>query len=114
MHIYTVEKKRGGKPRFRLLKECDLPVEFRKYSINFSFDQKNNEILIFGNLDGLISYNYMNLKFQQFYRFGNQWERQPDFVVFDEDQNCAIVASTDDVLWIGIKDKLEIDIDSRF
>ena len=48
------------------------------------------------------------------YKFENPIGRQPDYIVFDDKQEIAIIASTDDVLWVNIKKKIEIDIDEQY
>ena len=48
------------------------------------------------------------------YQFKNKIGRQPDFVMFNDVQEVALVASTDDVLWINTQLGKEIDVDDTF
>lgn len=69
---------------------------------------------MFGDTIGIWRFNFEKNKLESLYSFSNQIGRQPDFVVFDDSQTTGIVASTDDVLWINIPSKEEIDVDETF
>ena len=62
----------------------------------------------------MMKFNYKSNELAQLYKFENQIGRQPDYVVFDEFQDTAIIASTDDVLWVNVTKKIEIDVDEKF
>jgi hypothetical protein len=61
-----------------------------------------------------MNYNYLEKKLTTIYKFENEIGRQPDFMVFDLSQSRAIIASTDDVLWVDVMKNKEVDIDDRF
>lgn len=61
-----------------------------------------------------MKYNFLELKLDVHYKFENEIGRQPDFMAFDHSQSRAIIASTDDVLFVDIMKKTELDIDEKF
>ena len=92
-----------------------MPESYRSFSVNFNFDLHTPEKnIIFGDTKGMMKFNYKSNELAQLYKFENQIGRQPDYVVFDEFQDTAIIASTDDVLWVNVTKKIEIDVDEKF
>ena len=61
-----------------------------------------------------MKYNFRNDKLETLFDFENDLQRQPDFIVFDDSQQVAIIASTDDVLWVDIQNEVEVDIDDMY
>lgn len=47
-------------------------------------------------------YNYMTGTETVLYRFDNKLPSQPDLMVFDDLQQTAIIASSDDALWVSL------------
>jgi hypothetical protein len=62
----------------------------------------------------IVLYNYVQDYKTSIFEFSNELNRQPDFVEFNQEQNKALVSAVDDILFINMKTKLEIDIDEKF
>jgi len=60
-------------------------------------------------------YNFLeeHSDISSYYKFENTLDDQPKFGVFNEDQTKFIVTSSLDILFVDIKNKLEIDLDDR-
>ena len=111
LHIYNLTDDGG----FQHITSIMLPEEFRSFSVSFEYMYTNQETtLIFTDVNGIMHYNFMKEELKVMYAFNNPIGRQPDYIVFDDKQEIAIIASTDDVLWVNIKLGVEIDIDEQY
>lgn len=111
LHIYKLTDDGG----FQHITSIMLPEEFRSFSVSFEYKQTNQDTtLIFTDVNGIMHYNFMKEELKVMYAFNNPIGRQPDYIVFDDKQEIAIIASTDDVLWVNIKLGVEIDIDEQY
>lgn len=102
---------------FHEIKVKNLPEQFREYSKTFEFFEKESDMcLLLISRSNIVKYNYITDKISTIYNFKNELADQPDYVVFDESQQYAIIASTTDVLWIGVHEapENEIDIDDMY
>ena len=54
-----------------------------------------------------MKYNFKEDVLEDLFDFYNDLSRQPDSIVFDKKQRAAIIASSDDVLWVNIETKEE-------
>lgn len=64
----------------------------------------------------IVKYNYREEVETQIYAYEQALEDQPDYVVFDDTQKFAIVASANQALWIdlGAQSNGEYNLDTRF
>ena len=112
LHIFELTQEGND---FTLLFERNLPEEFRSFAVQFQFKtDEQNDSVIFTNLGKIMKYNFRNDKLETLFDFENDLQRQPDFIVFDDSQQVAIIASTDDVLWVDIQNEVEVDIDDMY
>ena len=103
--------------KYTLIKEIKLPEEFRYFSVAFEFDKSDKEsesTLVMIDTDKIMKYNYMLEKLEVLFKFKNSLDSQPDFFEFNEEQTVAILASSNDALWIDIKNQSELDVDENF
>ena len=100
---------------YSLKYERHLPEEFRSFAVVFEFkNDEQDECVIFTNLNKIMKYNFKKEELTDLFDFKNDLRKQPNTIVFDSIQNTAIIASTDDVLWVNIKDADECDIDEAY
>ena len=109
LHIYIIHEDKSH----TLKASCHLPESFRSVSKSFVFDKVNpdNSVIFVDNI-GIKRYNYMVQSMNEMYKFKNPIQSQPDYIVFSEFQHELILASSDDVLWVNIVKKNEVDIDN--
>lgn len=112
LHVYKINEKGD---HFELVVERHFSQHYRDFSLSICFDKEHQyENIIFINKSCIMKYNYMTDKLTKFYDFKNELSRQPDFLVFDNEQKECIIASTDDVLHVNLVTQVEIDIDETF
>ena len=61
--------------------------------------------------DQIITFNFISDKIDILYDFANDFTEQPEFFVFNENQDVCIIASTIDTLMINLNNFDEIDLD---
>lgn len=113
--LFVYEVREDG-DMFTLYRHIKLRKEFQYYSMSFEFDKNDEEEhnLIMVNKNQMVRYNYMTDQVTVLFEFKNTLDSQPDFFSFSEDQKIAIIASSDNALWININTKQEIDVDEEF
>lgn len=63
------------------------------------------------NSDQIITFNFVTETKDILYDFANDFTEQPEFFVFNDDQDVCIIASTIDTLLINLNNYDEVDLD---
>jgi len=105
--------KRNRQGEFELEKMRDF--EFDDTCIQFTFYKNNSNELLFFTKDEIFKFDYMNegRDKETKYQFANPLADQPTFGVFNSDQTKLIVTSPQDILYVDLQKRLEIDLDDR-
>jgi len=109
--IELVVYHRDSNGEFELERLIDFP--FHEACMQFDFDKKSNDHLIFFSNEEVFRYNYVSEEKQTIYTYKNPLEEQPTFGVFNEDQTKFMVTSDEDIIFVNIKTGREIDFDER-
>ena len=80
----------------------------------FFSNKKQEQEFIFIDSKSIYQYNFQVGKTTILYNFVNKLSEQPEYVIFDENQESAIIASPNDVLWVNISTQEEEDIDQLY
>ena len=83
--------------------------------IQFFFCQKKSVDLLFFTKTECFKFDYLDESKDRetLYKFENELNDQPKFGQFNRNQTKFIITSAADILYVDIKQKLEIDIDDR-
>lgn len=105
----------SGSNRFTLVAQIDLPPKYRKFSKTFSFfEEQIDQFILMIDQKGIYKYNYRDETDAMIYAFSEPLEDQPDYVVFDQSQKFAMVASASQAIWIDLAAKKAELLDSQF
>ena len=100
--------------KFRVAKEIDMEaLELTQICKRVCFDYKDPKALIFVTKAEMMRYDYITEKRSIIYDFNN-FEDQPEFFLFNEDQTACIITTFSDTLMINLVDKKEFDLDKYF
>lgn len=105
--------KKSSSGKFQLEKLRDF--ESQDACIQFFFSQKKTTELIFFTKTECFSFDYLDEAKDRdtLYAFENELNDQPKFGQFNKNQTKFIITSASDILYVDMKQKLEIDIDDR-
>ena len=113
LFIYQFAQDKGYK--WNLVREKNMDVkDLSICSRQLEFNRKNQNEIFMTNNKKIVIYNFYLDDLQQLYIFQNFLNSQPIYTVFNKNQNCAIICSFYDVLFINIRDDIEIDIDDLY
>ena len=105
--------KKSNSGKFQLEKLRDF--ESQDACIQFFFSQKRTTDLLFFTKSECFLFDYLveSKERETLYAFENELNDQPKFGQFNRNQTKFIITSASDILYVDIKEKLEIDIDDR-
>ena len=83
---------------------------------HFKIDKngKDTNSLYFAQKNRIIEYQFQTNAVTPVYELDPALRYQPNFFVMNDDQNCCIISNSQDSVYIKIKDKAYVDIDSKY
>lgn len=94
-----------------------MEFEFDDYTCNqFFFDNYNDDELLFFTATEITRFKYKedyDNQEETIYTLNNFLVDPPNFGVFNKDQDKCIVTSVNDILFVDLRSKFEMDIDDR-
>ena len=94
--------------------EKRLPEQFRNMSKEFYFNHDVQNEIILANETRILLYNYNWNTIKTLYNFNEALNSQPSFFVMNEDQNICMVSSFYDIIYVNMKQNLEVDVDQLY
>tara|TARA_B110000285_G_C15135793_1_gene626806 strand:+ start:1683 stop:2189 length:507 start_codon:yes stop_codon:yes gene_type:complete len=99
----------------KFTKEASRSFDFPDACIRFHFDISDDKCLIFFSMTKVFKFDYLleEDNISVIYELDNELDDIPKFGVFNANQSKFIVNSSQDVLYVDMEKKLEIDLDER-
>lgn len=84
------------------------------YCKQLYFDIMDSGKLILVSGDKIVKFDFGRERIEDFYDFQTDFDDQPEFFVFNKTQTTCIIGTPSDTLFIDLKEKKEIDLDSLY
>ena len=100
---------------YKIIKTVDMvTIGLTDVCKKFYFDHKKTDELLMVSNSKVFKFNFKTHLLETIYDFHNDLKDQPEFFIFNEEQDTCVIASASDGLMIDIRQHEEIDLDSFY